>query len=304
MAGGEGHGGGAGMRVLVTGAAGLIGSAVAARLGREHDVVGLDLNPGSQVALLANCLDEADWRHRVSRVDAIVHIAALHAPHVGRRSDRDFRRSNVEATSRLLDFAISTGARHFVLTSTTSLYGHALDAEDRAVWVNEQLEPQPRDIYDETKLEAERLVASAGGSMTVTSLRMSRCFPEPAELMAAYRLYRGIDRRDVAEAHALALGRNGPPATYVISATTPFPRSDAEELLHKAPAVIERRCPGLIERMAAEGWRLPSSIDRVYDSSLAQRELGFHPRYGVDACLAGDWDPKPLGTAPIFGGAR
>ena len=75
----------------------------------------------------------------------------------------------------------------------------------RAVWVDEQLEPQPRDIYDQTKLEAEQLVASAGGSMTVTTLRMSRCFPEAAELMAWYRLYRGVDRRDVAEAHALAL---------------------------------------------------------------------------------------------------
>ena len=59
-------------------------------------------------------------------------------------------------------------------------------------------------------------------TMTVTSLRMSRCFPEPAEFMAWYRLHRGIDRRDVAEAHALALDRRGPPATYVISAATPF----------------------------------------------------------------------------------
>ena len=31
------------MRILVTGAAGLIGSAVATRLAEEHDVVGLDL---------------------------------------------------------------------------------------------------------------------------------------------------------------------------------------------------------------------------------------------------------------------
>ena len=129
--------------------------------------------------------------------------------------------------------------------------------------------------------------------MTVHVLRMSRCFPEPAELMAAYRLHRGIDRRDVAEAHALALERDGPPATYVISAATPFQREDAEELLRDAPAVIERRCPGLIDRMAAKGWQPPHSIERVYDASLAARELGFAPRFGIDACLAGDWDPLP-----------
>jgi nucleoside-diphosphate-sugar epimerase len=281
------------MRVLVTGAAGLIGSGVAARLAENHDVIGLDLNSGEHVEVVGDCCDVAEWRHRVGGVDAVVHVAALHAPHVGLRSTAGFRRANVEATSRLLDYALGAGASHFVLTSTTSVYGHALESEDRAIWADERLEPQPRDIYDETKLEAERLVASAGGSMTVTSLRMSRCFPEPVDVMAWYRLYRGIDRRDVAEAHALALGRNGPPSTYVISSGTPFKREDCEELLHGASAIIERRRPGLIDRMAERGWQPPNSIDRVYDSSLAASEMGFVPRYGIHSCLAGDWDPPP-----------
>ena len=281
------------MRILVTGAAGLIGSGVAARLADEHDVIGLDLKPGAYVHVVGDCCDVADWRQRVGTVDAIVHVAALHAPHVGERSDADFHRANVEATSRLLDFAADVGANRFVLTSTTSLYGRALEPDEAAVWVDESLEPQPRDIYDETKLEAERLVASATATMTVTSLRMSRCFPEPADVMSWYRLYRGIDRRDVAEAHALALARQGSPATYVISAATPFEREDCEELLSDAPGAIERRRPGLIDRMAAEGWPPPRSVDRVYGFGLAQRELGFTPRHGIESCLAGDWDPLP-----------
>jgi nucleoside-diphosphate-sugar epimerase len=281
------------MRILVTGAAGLIGSAVASRLAREHDVIGLDLNPSAQVGLIADCYEVAEWRHRVGQVDAVVHVAALHAPHVGQRSDEEFRRVNVEATSRMLDFALDSEASHFVLTSTTSIYGHALEPDERAVWVDEQLDPQPRDIYDRTKLEAEQLVASAGGSMNVTSLRMSRCFPEAAEIMAWYRLHRGVDRRDVAEAHALALGRNGPPASYVIGAVTPFLREDCEDLVADAASAIERRCPGLIEQMASKGWRPPSSIDRVYDTGLAARELGFAPRYSIYSCLSGDWDPLP-----------
>ena len=281
------------MRILVTGAAGLIGSGIAARLATNHDVIGLDLNPGANVQVVGDCHDMAQWRHRAGSVDAIVHVAALHVPHVGNVSDDEFRRTNVDATSRLLDFAVSIGASHFVLTSTTSLYGHALEPSDRAVWVDEALEPQPRDIYDETKLEAEALVASAGGSIAVTSLRMSRCFPEPAGEMAWYRLYRGVDRRDVAAAHALALLRTGSPATYVISAATPFKREDAGELLGDPAAVIERRCPGLIERAAAMGWSAPRSIGRVYDCELAIQELGYTPRFGIGACLEGDWDPSP-----------
>lgn len=281
------------MRILVTGAAGLIGSGVASRFAAEHDVVGLDLVHGQHVQITADCNDVADWRHRLGKVDAVVHVAALHAPHVGRCNDDDFRRANVDATARLIDFAVDAGASHFVLTSTTSLYGHALEPTVKAVWIDETLEPQPRDIYDETKLEAERLVAAAGSAMTVTSLRMSRCFPEPSDVMAWYRLYRGIDRRDVAEAHALALGRIGPPATYLISAETPFRSEDCEEMLANAPAVIDRRCPGLASRMLARGWPPPPSIDRVYDCGLAARDLGFSPRHGINACIAGDWDPVP-----------
>lgn len=281
------------MRVLVTGAAGLIGSAVAARLKKDHDVVGLDLQPGPLSDIVGDCAEVAEWRQRLSKLDAVIHVAALHAPHVGYRSDADFRRTNVEATKRLLGHALEAGASHFVLTSTTSLYGQALELVGAAAWVDEQLAPRPRDIYDATKLEAERLVAEAGGSMTVTSLRMSRCFPEPQEQMAWYRLYRGVDRRDVAEAHALSLARRGPPATYVISAATPFEREDGEDLLDDAAAVIARRCPGLIDRMAAKGWHPPRSIDRVYDGRLARNQLGFEPRFGVKACLAGDWDPGP-----------
>ena len=284
---------GRGMRVLVTGAAGLIGSAVAARLTTEHDIIGIDLKPGAFANVIGDCAQVAEWRQRIGPIDAVVHTAALHAPHVGQRTDEDFRRTNVEATSRLLDFAISAGASHFVLTSTTSLYGHALEGADRAAWVDEQLEPQPRDIYDETKLEAERLVSQAGGSMTVTSLRMSRCFPESADTMAWYRLHRGIDRRDVAEAHALALRRTGSPATYVTSAASRFRPEDCEELLVDPPVAIDRRHPGLIDRMAAQGWLPPHSIGRVYDAGLARQELGFAPRFGIESCLAGDWDPAP-----------
>jgi len=281
------------MRVLVTGAAGLIGSGVAARLRSDHDVIGLDLAAGPHVQIVGDCRDVAEWRQSAGRVDAIVHVAALHAPHVGERSDAEFRQTNIEATSRLLDFGVGCGATHFVLTSTTSIYGHALAQVGQAAWIDEQMQPKPRDIYDETKLEAEELVLSAGNALNVTSLRMSRCFPEAADVMAWYRLYRGVDRRDVAEAHALALGRNGPPVTYVISAGTPFRREDRAELFADAAAVIERRCPGLIERMAARGWRPPDSIDRVYDAGLAACELGFIPAFGIESCLVTDWDPDP-----------
>ncbi len=173
------------MRVLVTGAAGLVGSGLAALLRRDRDVVGLDLRPGAEVALLADIARPPP----LAGFAAVVHVAALHAPHVGRVPDAEFRAVNVEATERLLDAALAAGIGRFVFTSTTSLHGHALEPRDgRAAWIDEAVPPEPRDVYDETKLAAEALVRASGLSHAI--LRMSRCFPEPLPEMAVHRLHR------------------------------------------------------------------------------------------------------------------
>jgi nucleoside-diphosphate-sugar epimerase len=277
------------MRILVTGAAGLIGSSVAARLRRDHEVVGLDLRPGTEVEMVADILEMPP----LAGFDAVAHVAALHAPHVVHASDAEFRSVNVDATARLLDSALAAGVSRFVYTSTTSLYGHALEPRrSRAAWIDEEVEPEPRDIYDETKLEAERLVRSSGLPSAI--LRMSRCFPEPAPEMAAYRLHRGIDRRDVALAHQLALGgATGDAPVYLISAPTPFLPEDREALFADAPAVIRRRAPDVAERFDRFGWPLPRSIGRVYSPARAAVRLGFTARYAPLSVLDGDCDPRP-----------
>jgi len=275
------------MRILVTGAAGLIGSSVAARLRREHEVIGLDLRPGPEVQRMADIRDPIG----LAGFDAVVHVAALHAPHVGRVPDAAFRSVNVDATARLLDAALAAGVTRFVFTSTTSLYGHALEpADGRAAWIDESTEPRPRDIYDETKLAAEALVAASG--LPGAILRMSRCFPEPLPEMALHRLHRGIDRRDVARAHASALDAQG--GTFVVSAATPFRPEDREALLADAPAVLRLRAPEVAARFERLGWPLPREIGRVYDSAGAAAGLGFTARYGAVALLDGDCDPPPL----------
>ncbi len=218
--------------------------------------------------------------------DAIVHVAALHAPHVGIRPDIDFERVNVEATAALIRIAIAAGVRRIVFTSTTALYGSG--GIEAAEWVDEDTVPRPKTIYHRTKLAAERLLekAAAEHGVAITALRMSRCFPEPAPLMAAYRLHRGVDARDVAEAHALALAWEGPGfRRFVISGATPFRREDAEDLGKRAPEVLARRAPELVAAFAARGWKLPATIDRVYDPSRAHAGLGWTPRYGFEEVL-------------------
>jgi nucleoside-diphosphate-sugar epimerase len=251
-------------------------------------VIGLDRSPSSTAEVVGDCGDVELVRRALRGVDAVVHTAALHAPHVGEALDSEFERVNVEATRVLADLAEEAGVRRFVFTSTTALYGTASKRPTSADWVDEDLEPRPATIYHRTKVAAEDLLEKAArrGRLPVTVLRMSRCFPEPVPVMAAYRLHRGVDVRDVAEAHALALEAESPPfRRFVVSGATPFREEDVGQLLRDAPAVLRRRAPELVEAFARRGWSLPGSIDRVYSPARAMRELGWKPRYGFNEVL-------------------
>src|SRR5262249_37437127 len=137
----------------------------------------------------------------------------------------------------------------------------------------EDLTPQPRDIYDITKIAAEQLCqhfALAQGVPTIC-LRTGRFFPEPSERVATYRLYRGADVRDVAAAHALAVtNREIAFDLFNIAAHSPFAESDTAELWQNAPAVLRRRVPGIEQWYAERGWPLPERIDRVYVIARAE----------------------------------
>ncbi|BCH24933.1 NAD-dependent epimerase [Mesorhizobium sp. L-8-10] len=283
-------------RIVVTGTAGLVGSAIAAALRRTAEVVGVDIRPGAQVDVLADVACRSDELSRAfENVEAVVHTAALHAPHVGSIDEARFWKVNAEGTARLVDLAVAHGASHFVFTSSTSVYGHALVAEGRAAWIDESVTPEPRDIYDVTKRAAEEHVLAAASGIRATILRMGRCFSEPSPDMALWRLYRGIDRRDVVDAHLAALRRKGPRGeVYVISSSSPFLPDDAEALWNDARGVIEARAPDFAHAFRRAGYRLPARIDRIYATEKARRGLGFQPRYDGLAVLAGDCDPSPL----------
>lgn len=274
-------------RVLVTGSSGHIGSAVAARVASCAELVGLDLVPGPYTTHRGDIQDTSLVRDLLERVDTVIHIAALHVPHLELRSEAEFQQVNVDGTRTLLDLAITSGVGRFVLTSTTSVYGCGVRASDRAVWVTENLEPCPEDIYDDTKLAAEELCREAAtAGLSVAILRMSRCFPEPAHLTAFYRLYRGVDRRDVAEAHCLAATAPIDGCeTVIVSADTPFQAKDCDVLWSNPWQVIEARRPGTRRAFFRRGWPLPRRIDRVYTIERAKRLLGFQPRHGIEAVL-------------------
>jgi len=197
------------MKILITGSSGRVGSAIAKSLSQTHQLIGIDKIAGPQTSHVMDLLS-SHVKPIANSVDVIIHCAALHAPHVGKYSEQSFWDANVGTTQRLLNF--SSKDTQFILTSTTSVFGDAMDDTEKAIWIDESVTPQPRDIYDVTKLAAEELLYdecdnSGNGERNGVVLRISRCFPEREDLMAIYRTYRGVDLRDVAQAHEQSLTR-------------------------------------------------------------------------------------------------
>ncbi|PAY01030.1 epimerase [Pseudoalteromonas sp. HM-SA03] len=276
------------MRILVTGSAGRIGRAIYIKLMKNHDVVGLDKAPCSTVDFIGDICDGELISTALEGVDAVVHTAALHAPHVGLLADEEFLAINVDATEQLALAGIKAGIQHFVFTSTTALYGYASSSEGATSWITEQVEPQPKSIYHKSKILAENKLNEISNlfDLPVTVLQISRCFPEPADLMAIYRLTRGIDVRDVANAHSCAIVKrlNGF-NRFIISGSTPFSLNDCEHLYNNASAVLKEKCPEIATAFEQRGWSLPARLDRVYDSSVGQNELGWLPSHSFASVL-------------------
>ena len=88
--------------------------------------------------------------------------------------------------------------------------------------------------------------------------------------------------RDMVTAHEAAIERAPDIGfdTLIVSATTPFDRSDAAALGENTPAVLERYVPGYAEQYRRRGWKMFASIGRVYDNSRARAVLGWNPEYG------------------------
>jgi nucleoside-diphosphate-sugar epimerase len=270
------------LRILVTGSSGRIGAAIGARLALRHRVTGVDRRGGPMTTATVDIRDTTRIAALCRGIDAVVHTAALHVPDLASHGAAEFQSVNVDATRRLLEACGEAGVRRFVYTSTTSLYGDSLvPADGAAVWVTEALPARPRDVYDQTKLAAEDACrAATRAGLACVSLRMSRCFPEDARLVAIYRLYRGVDAQDVAQAHELALTADlSAFEIFNVSARPPFQAADCRALFADAGSLLVDRFPWVRTEFARRGWLLPQSIDRVYVVDKAIERLGYRPAH-------------------------
>ncbi len=286
------------MKILVTGSAGHLGEALMRTLRvSQHEAVGVDVLPSPYTDVVGSIVDRAFVAEQMRGVDAVLHAATLHKPHVETHRPQSFVDVNVTGTLNLLEEAVAAKVRAFVFTSTTSAFGDALKPGEGApaTWITEEVVPVPKNIYGMTKLAAENLceLMHRQHRLPCIVLRTSRFFPEDddvAERRDAHTddnmklnelLHRRADIEDVVEAHLLAVGRAASIGfgRYIISATSPFTEEDLADLPLNPAAVVARHHPHYLPEYERRGWTMLDSIDRVYVNAKARRELGWEPRH-------------------------
>jgi UDP-glucuronate 4-epimerase len=201
------------VRILLTGAAGFIGSSLAARLlDRGDTLVGLDnfdetLYPAAiHEENLAPLLDRPGFRFVrgdllderlagelvAARPDAVVHLGALAGVRPSIAQPGRYQRVNIEGTLHLLEACRSSRVERFVFASSSSVYG----AWSPVPFHEDDPAARPASPYAATKRAGELLCSNYADLFPITaiSLRFFTVYgPRQRPEMAIHKFTRLID---------------------------------------------------------------------------------------------------------------
>ena len=188
------------MRVLVTGATGLVGQLLCKTLADRHHLVRAALRRPQSVpagvtepVVVGEIGGDTRWGEALQGVDAVIHAAAhVHVPgSAGDHADR-YLESNARGTRRLAEAAAGRGVPRFVLLSTLKVNGE--ETHSRPYTARDP--PQPRGAYAHSKWLAELALMEIGTSSGMrTAIVRPPLVYGPGVRANFLRLLRSIDAR-------------------------------------------------------------------------------------------------------------
>lgn len=309
------------MRVLVTGATGFTGGHLARTLAARGEAVralvrdagrARDLEATGVELAIGDLRDVSALLAACANVEVVYHIAAIYRQ--AGLPESEYRAVNATAVRHVVEAAASAGVRRVVHCSTVGVHGdveHPPASEDAPL--------RPGDIYQETKLEGERVArdASQQTGVEVVIARPTGIYgPGDRRLL---KLFRGVARRrfvilgsgriyyhlthidDLIEGFRLcgtvprAAGR-----TYILAGGEVMTLNDltaliAEEAHVPPPSLHLPVWPFWLAGAACEAVCTPLGIEppiyrrrvdfftksRAFDISRARQELGYDPKVGL-----------------------
>jgi UDP-N-acetyl-alpha-D-quinovosamine dehydrogenase len=304
-------------RVLVTGATGFLGQAVADALAKAgHDVLrGARTVPaiaraGTRWIGYGEVGPATRWEAALAGVEVVVHLAGLaHLPDaVAATAAETFTRVNAEGTARLASAAVGAGVRRLVLVSSALVLGEASPGRP----FTEDDEPAPAGTYARSKLDSERRLveaargsalewvilrppmvygAGAGGNFRRLVKLVRTRAPLPLGAATARRTFIGIDNLADAVAHAVE---------HPLAANQVFLIGDAEttstaDFVHRIAAATGRgvwtpRVPPALLRAAFRAAGRERDYRRLFDPlevdiSHIRDSLGWSPPLSLEDSL-------------------
>lgn len=308
------------MRVLVTGAFGYVGNAVARSLSHGgHQVTAMTSRPGAvwsgpqASVVVADLRDKASLRAVVDGADAVVHLAALTRVRESFERPDDYAAVNARGTANLIDaLAEARLVVPFVHASTAAIYG-----TPEVQPISEDADEAPTNPYGETKLAADIAVrvASLNGQLAGVSIRafniagaverhgdpdLTRIIPKAVAVAAgrfdevtvngdgsAIRDY--VHVADLATAITLALSAAQPGQfnVYNVGATP----ATVAEIIGVARAVTGAAIPARHNPPAPEAPELRANTSRI------RAQLGWQPtRSTLHRIVSDAWDAERSGA--------
>jgi UDP-glucose 4-epimerase len=297
------------MRILVTGAAGFIGSCLSERLlAAGHEVTGIDCltdyySPtikrqnletalqNSRFAFLEHDLLTADLPQVLEGCDVVFHQAAQAGVRASWGKEfKAYTDNNVLATQKLLEVSKESPIQRFIFASSSSVYGNAQN-----IPVTEDEPTCPVSPYGVTKLAAENLCRLYHQSfgVPVVILRYFTVFgPRQRPDMAFHKFIKAMLRddpipifgngeqtrdftyiEDAVDANVCAMERGHIGRIYNIGGGSRISLNNTIELLEN-----------IIGKKALRDYSNPQKGDVLHtwaDTSRAQSDLGFAPRHDI-----------------------
>jgi nucleoside-diphosphate-sugar epimerase len=305
------------VKVVVTGAAGFIGSHLAeSLLAGGHDVTGVDAftdyypraakernleaaRAHRAFRLVEGRLQDLDLRPLLEGADQVFHLAAQAGVRASwGREFAHYTDHNVLATQRLLEAARAAGAPRVVYASSSSVYGDAPGLPFR-----EDARCEPVSPYGVSKLAAEHLgvLYHRNFGLPVVSLRYFTVYgPRQRPDMAFHRFLKGA--RDGEPIHVFGDGSQTRDFTFVadiVAATRAAADSGRPGGVYNVGGGERVTLGDVVQRIeAVTGCRLTVIRDEVQkgdmrdtfaDTTAARRDLGFRSTVSLAEGLEREW---------------